>query len=106
MSIRVPPRWNQRPVEGRQRRDTDAEDGIDEDRRIAGGRSLKLRRARRSLAQDSLLSKSGVALLVRGRQEMVDHEISDISTQLLTAEFVKTKMLSREDSTQRCFLGG
>jgi hypothetical protein len=36
MSIRVPPRWNQRPVEGRQRRDTDAEDGIDEDRRIAG----------------------------------------------------------------------
>ncbi|HEX2458930.1 MAG TPA: hypothetical protein VHJ58_02185 [Vicinamibacterales bacterium] len=36
MSIRVPPRWNQRPVEGRQRRDTDAEDRIDEDRRIAG----------------------------------------------------------------------
>jgi hypothetical protein len=36
MSIRVPPRWEERHIEGRQRRDTDAGDRIDENRRTAG----------------------------------------------------------------------
>src|SRR6185369_2350098 len=43
--------------------------------------------------QDGLLPKATVALAMQRRQEMVDHKISHISTQLFTADFVETKML-------------
>jgi hypothetical protein len=43
---------------------------------------------------------------MKGSQETVDHKVSDISTQPLTADFVETKMLSSEDSAQRCFVLG
>jgi len=45
-------------------------------------------------------------MAMQRREEMVDHKISHISTQLFTADFVETKMLSSEDSAQRCLVLG